>query len=151
MPRATELTLNNNVGTYKDNTHQINNYNEIANLNRYLLAVNTQEGNRLARTEDTLKSAILKARQQYLLSERAIELGNFKAKILYLSIVVLCTMLIVIGLQLLKKIPVPVSSIIITVLLLVYLFIIVMWMLNNKERRNINWNQYYWPNMRPKS
>lgn len=145
--RQSTNTLKLNMNTYKDNTHQMNNYNEIKAVNAYILQVNTQEKARLARTNETFKSAILKERQKFMLNERTIEMGAFRCKVLILSIVVLCLVFIAVGLQLMKKIPSAISGIIISILLVFYLFITILWMLNNKERRNLNWNQYYWPNI----
>lgn len=148
--RASAATLLSNINTYKDNTHQMNNYNEIQAVNAYILQVNTQEKARLARTNDTLKSAILKERQRFMINERELQMGAFKCNVLILSTVILCFVFITVGLQLMQKLPSFISSAIIGILLLFYLFVTVMWMLNNKERRNINWNQYYWPNMEKK-
>ena len=140
--------LTTNINTFKDNTHQMNTYNEVANLNYYVLSVNKQEEARLDRTNDTLKSAILKARQDYMINERRVELARFKSKVLYFSIIVLCITFLLIGLQMMQKLPSAIAGIIISVVLVLYFIIVFLWILNNSERRNVNWNQYYWPEMK---
>jgi hypothetical protein len=138
------------VNNYRDRTHELNTYNEIANLNNYLNLTNKQEVTRLTRTNDSLKSSILKARQQYMINDRNYELIRFKCKVLYFSIIVLCIVFLIVGLQLLGMFPSSLGGIIIILLLAMYFIIVLLWMFNNSERRNINWNQYYWPDIEKK-
>ena len=141
-------SLETKLASFKNNTHQVNNYNEIYNLNSYLKNVNQSEKSKLDRTNETLKGSILKAKQDYLIADRQVQFTSFKNTLLYLSIITLCLVLIVVGLQSMKIIPnIQLSATLITIILLIYLFIAFFMMLNNSNRRNTNWNQFYWSEM----
>lgn len=142
--------LDNSLKEFRDSTHEITNYNEIDQLNDYLLRVNTNEASRLNRTNDTLKGSIIKAKQDYMMADRTVNLLKFKSGLLYLSLVVMCIVLMIVGMQLMKTGPFAnavVSGTIITIVLTLYLFITLFYMFNNSSRKNTNWNQYYWQSM----
>jgi len=141
-------TLDTKLSGFKSNTHQVNNYNEIYNLNVYLKKVNEAEYTKLNRTNETLKGSILKAKQDYMIADRIVQFSRFKNNLLYLSIVTLCLVMIVVGLQVMKLIPqASIAATIITIILILYLIVTFFLMLNNSNRRNTNWNQFYWSEM----
>lgn len=147
---VTAKNIDNSVTNFKGYTHQINNYNEIYNLNKYMYDVNSSEEGRLNTTNETLKSAVLKARQNYLSMDREQQLAKFKSRLLYLSILTLCIVFVLIGLLMSNLLNIFIVSVAITIILIIYLVVSFVWMLANTDRRNTNWNQYYWPQMNKK-
>lgn len=141
-------TMNDKVSLFKQTTHQMNTYNEIYNVNTYLQKITLTERSRLNRTNDTLSSAIIKTKQDYMMNERVIEFTNFRLKLVYISIIFLCIILILTGLQLMKILSALMTGPVIAFLLILYLIITVSLMMGNKDRKQLNWNQYYWPEMK---
>lgn len=141
---SADSTLQNNINQFRNSTLDMNNYNEIYNLNSYVYNINVQEKTRLAKTNDTLKSSITKARQDYMLADRQIQSGSFKANAICMSIVTMCSMFLLVGLNMLGKLPSFLLYLLISVILVIYLIVILLSMMNNRERRNVNWNQFYW-------
>jgi len=143
-------TISDSIKEFKNATHEINTYNEIDQLNEYLFRVKTTESSRLNRVNETLKGSIIKAKQDYMMADRTINLLKFKSGLLYLSLIVMCIVLMIVGMQLLKFAPFTnavVSGTIITIVLTMYLLITLFYMFNNSSRKNTNWNQYYWQPM----
>lgn len=147
---VTAASIEESVMNFKGYTHQINNYNEIYNLNKYMLDVNNSEGNRLHTTNETLKSAVLKARQNYMSMDREQQMTKLKSRIMYLSILTLCIVFVLIGLLMLNILNFFIVAVAISIILIVYLMLAFIWMIANSDRRNTNWNQFYWPQMNRK-
>lgn len=145
---ALTTTLANDITTYKNITHQFNNYNEIFNLNVYVKNSTTQDRARLERVNDTLKSRVIKLKQEYIMQDREYKYMSFKNGLMYYTIVVTCIFLILVGLFMMEMISQG-SLILITIILSVMFIIsIVVVVKNNSTRRNLTWDQYYWEPMK---
>lgn len=145
-----DSTLQANIVQFRNSTVDMNNYNEIYNLNSYLYNVSSQEKQRLSRTNETLKSSITKARQDYMLADRQIQSGQYKANVICMSIIAMCSMFILVALYMMNKLPQFLMYLLISIILAVYLVIILFTLMNNRERRNVNWNQFYFPGVERK-
>ena len=78
-------SLQSNKILYLDLTHKLNDYNEIYNLNTYLDGANSTELERLSYTNETLKTRLLKLKQEYLLEDRGVKAYTFRSNILYFT------------------------------------------------------------------
>ena len=86
-------SLQSNKILYLDLTHKLNDYNEIYNLNTYLDGANTSELERLSYTNETLKTRLLKLKQEYLLEDRGVKAYTFRSNVLYFTSIIVSIVL----------------------------------------------------------
>lgn len=135
---------------FKDLTHQLSNYNEIFNLNTYLIQSGKEEQIRLQTTNEMMKGKIMKIKQEYVFQYWKIEFMKLKNKLMYFCIFVTSILLIVAGLFLKKTIELKLMIIIAVVVSLLFIIVVIMSVKSNSDRKNIVWDQYYFPAMQTK-
>lgn len=131
-------------------THQMNNYNEIYNMNKYVSNVNMNELERLAFVSENLKSKVLKLKQEYMLYDVSMKKIGFWVNILYFTLVLICLTFFAIAFY--NKgvaennivITDTILYIIIGVLGVVYLIVLIVLLATNIRRRKYFYDQYYW-------
>jgi hypothetical protein len=138
---------------YLDLTHQLNNYNEIYNMNKYVSNVNSSEMQRLAGFNENLKSKVLKLKQDYMLYDVSMKKFHFWTNILYFTIVMTCLVFFAIafhtkgapegGFTISKTIVI----IIICGLALFYIAVVIFSLSAYVRRRKQFYNQFYWKPM----
>ena len=140
--------LENRLRDYRNVTHQFNNYNEIFNLNMYLKNSSTQDMERLEKTNDMLKSRVIKLKQQYISQERDYNFMGLKNGLMYYTIIVCCFMLIMVGVFLLEMIGLTPLVIIVIIVSVIFILSVIFIIKNNSTRKNLSWDQYYWEPMK---
>lgn len=139
---ANELTTNKNK--YLDLTHKLNDYNEIDNLNRILLTISDIEKTKLSDMDNNVRSRLLKMKQEYLLKEASIQKYNFIVNMLYFTIVVFSFIFFALAAFVQNMIQKGVTIAISIVLSVLYLFVVLVAVRVNANRRSSAWNQFYW-------
>ena len=137
-----ELTTNKNK--YLDLTHKLNDYNEIDNLNRILLTISDIEKTKLSDMDNNVRSRLLKMKQEYLLKEASIQKYNFIVNMLYFTIVVFSFIFFALAAFVQNMIQKGVTIAISIVLSVLYLFVVLVAVRVNANRRSSAWNQFYW-------
>lgn len=147
-------SLQSNKILYLDLTHKLNDYNEIYNLNTYLDGANSSELERLSYTNETLKTRLLKLKQEYLLEDRGVKAFTFKSNVLYFTAIVVSIVLCLAAVYvqggtggLSGKMAVIISVVIIVIYFLILLFVVKA----NIERRYYAYDQYYWDQIKKKT
>lgn len=129
---------------YLNNTHTLNNYNEILNVNNQLKFNYDSDKEKLDQTNNLLKSRILKMKQDYVLNDYALNKYNSLINLLYIVTIFFCILgLLFIGFikgNYNRKILIYLSS----ALFLILLSYVLYYFLDEKTRRKISSNQYYW-------
>jgi len=136
--------LESNKVMYLDLTHKLNDYNEIYNLNTYLDSANTSELDRLKYTNETLKTRILKLKQEYLAEDSGVKLYTFRINVLYFTAIIIAIVLCIAAFYAEGKISSKIASIFSMGLIIVYFIILLFVVKANIERRNHAYDQYYW-------
>ena len=54
---------------FKNITHELNNYNEIFNLNTYMLTTGNKDRTRLEKTNEIMKGKIMKYKQEFIVKK----------------------------------------------------------------------------------
>lgn len=150
------LAIETEKTNFKDLTHQLNNYNELFNLNAYMASQNNTEGNRLAKTNETLKSQVLRMKQLFLSNDYQQHLYRMKTNIVLGTVIAFAIMFVIVGLHMKKTVfsrsATPVVSrntmfIGVSVAAIVYFMFVIAMVRRNAQRRKLNWGQFYWQNM----
>jgi len=139
--------LDKEIVNFQDLTHQLSNYNEIYNLNLYLQNQATDELNRLQATNESLKSQVLKMKQEYLSMDYHKNLYTLKSEIMKMSIVFFAFMFIIVGVHLKGTIPKNIMFIALSVVVVLYLIAVLAMVKSNQRRRRSNWTQFYWESL----
>ena len=84
---STSFAIASNKAIYFDLTNQLNNYNEIYNMNKYVSDVNKSELSKISSFNDSLNTQNLKLKQQYLLKDYAINNRKFWINIMLFTII----------------------------------------------------------------
>lgn len=140
--------MNTEILKFKNTTHQMNNFNEIYNLNVYLKNSSTQDIERLHSSNETLKSRVIKAKQEYVLQDRMINFMGLKNGLMYYTLVITCIILLVVGFFLKEMFSMNIMIIIVTVIIAIFIVSVVFITKSHSDRRNIIWDQYYWKPMK---
>jgi uncharacterized membrane protein len=129
---------------YLDNTHYLNDYNEIYNTNTYLDDKTSTEVQRLDQIYGRMRSTLLRIKQEYMLKKFAISEINFHSYVLFVIALFIFTFIIMLTMYIENKLShgILFSTVVITCIIL--LAIIIMVVLANNQRKETNWNQYYW-------
>jgi hypothetical protein len=133
--------------TYKNLTHQFNNYNEIFNMNIYMKQSSVQERARLERTNEMLKGRVIKLKQEFVLQDRTVNFMGLRNSLMYYTLVIICLMLLLVGFFVKKTISQNVLIVATVVIVTIFIISVVMVAKNHSNRRNIIWDQYYWKPM----
>jgi hypothetical protein len=129
---------------YLDLTHKLNDYNEIYSVNNYLQEANSVELDRLRSTDNTIKTRVLRLKQEYLQGDHGIKEYKFRTNILYFSAIVISFLLLIGSLFIQGRINQKIAIIISVTLIVVYLLILLFVVKANVERRSYAYDQYYW-------
>ena len=132
---------------YMDVTHKLNDYNEIHNVNLHIENATNNEMSKLDKINETLKMRVLKIKQEYLLFENALHTYRFRCNIIYFTYVIACGLIILIGYYFEGKISNMWTFIIFSFACIIYSIIVFIFIKNNTNRRNYNYNKFYWKNM----
>jgi hypothetical protein len=130
--------------TYRNNTFNLNNFNEIYTTNKYLDKATTEEKNRLSDSLNRLKSSLLKMRQEYLEKKFAIEEYNVRVSIIQWTIIAVCALFILLGQVIQQTLGPKLLSIIAGVVIFVYVVIVYVVVKQNSYRYDTNWDMLYW-------
>lgn len=137
-------TMTDNVNTYMMNTHYLNDYNEIYNVNNYLDERTLLEKQRLEGMYDRLNSNLLGVKQEYLL--RKFDIENYKSKIniILFAFILTCVLLICVILFTDDAIGQRLLFTIIGVSIVIFTFVVYIISKSNSYREKTNWDMYYW-------
>lgn len=139
-----DSSLENNKVMYLDLTHKLNDYNEIASVNRHLKDAYSSELDRLNYTNNVLRTRILRMKQEYMMNDHGVQEFRFRTNILYFTGFIVSIVLAVSALFMQGRIDTRMTMIIAFGLLIVYLIIVLIAVKYNIERRKNSYNQYYW-------
>jgi glycerol uptake facilitator-like aquaporin len=137
-------TMTDNVNTYMMNTHYLNDYNEIYNVNNYLDERTLLEKQRLEGMYDRLNSNLLGVKQEYLL--RRFDIENYKSKIniILFAFILTCVLLICVILFTDDAISQKLLLTVIGVSIVFFTVVVYIISKSNSFREKTNWNMYYW-------
>lgn len=146
-----DFDLESNKNSYLENTHRLNDYNEIYNLNSHLQKSNTLEISRLQSTDNILKSKVLKLKQEYLLLGHDTKVYHFRMNVMYFSAMVLGILFVIAAAFMVPRAP-PLKPMITgkiaiwssCIIAIVYLIIILLVVKAHANRRAYSYNQFYW-------
>ena len=147
------LALAFNKYKYMDLTNQLNNYNEIYNMNKNASDVNQSEVQRLQSFDESLKSKVMKLKQEYLLKDHDIHSLNFWINVTVFSMIFGCLALLLIafhtkgvrgGTAMFSN---KAAVAIICVLAAFYLAGLLLALATKVRRRNYAYDQFYWKPM----
>lgn len=148
MPALPEIqNIENEKTKFKNLTHELNNYNEIFNLNTYMLSSGNKDKTRLEKTNEVLKGKIMKAKQEFILQEWKVSYMGLKNNLMYFSIIVLCMILVIAGLFLKKTLTLLITIIATSIISVIFILAVVITVKYNSDRRNTLWNHYYFAPM----
>lgn len=136
-------TLEANRIKYLDLTHKLNDYNEIYSVNNYLNGANGVELDRLTTTDNTIRTRILRLKQEYLQHDHAIKEYKFRTNILYFSSIVIAFLLVLSALFIEEKIKPKIFIIVSSSIIVIYLLILLFVVKANVTRRSQAYDQYY--------
>ncbi len=134
--------LETSQNDYLNITSKLNDYNEIYNLNNHLLVSNEMETKRLDSINNQLKSQLMKTKQNYLLTDYAINEYRVTNNLLGFTIILVCLMILFVAKA--KKEQKNLILIICSVIGIIYLFILIIILSTNNRRRKYAWYQWYW-------
>ena len=143
--------LNENKDKYLDLTHQLNNYNEIYNVNYYLKNLNTSETEKLDRSNNNIKSKVLRMKQEYMVLDYSQYENQMRANIMYLTVVVSGIVFILCSMYSQDKLSKNILTLSCIGILILYLLIVLIVIFKQTSRRIYAYNQYYWGNMKSNS
>jgi hypothetical protein len=147
---STSFAIASNKATYFDLTNQLNNYNEIYNMNKYVGDLNKSELAKISTFNDSLETQTLKLKQQYLLKDYAINNRKLWINIMLFTIVMAGIALCTIAFYSINAnvtdffLTLKLTIITIVVIAIIYLFTILFVLSTNVIRRKYSWDQYYW-------
>lgn len=132
----------NKVTEYLDKTHKLNDYNEILNLNNHLFDVNTAEETKLAEFNSMIVTKLMKMKQQYMLTDYAINEMAMYTRALMFTIIVVAFLLVFVS----KATPETKKQLIVISggTAIFYLVVIMFMLKSSANRRKYSWSQWYW-------
>lgn len=141
---STTTLLETNKIKYLDLTHKLNDYNEIYSVNSYLQGATNLELTRLRKTNNMLKSRILKMKQQYMMYDHDVDEYMFRLNILYFTAAIVAVVLMIASLFMQGYVTPKLAMIISGGLIIIYLIIVLFTVKANAERRKYAYDQFYW-------
>ncbi len=136
--------VNEVLKAYRNNTFNLNNFNEIYSTNKYLETATTNEKNRLSDALNRLRSSLLKMRQEYLSKKHTVEEYKVRVSILHWTVIAVSALFILFCLVLQQKVGPNLLMLISFTIILVYAFIVFLVIKTNSYRFDTNWDMYYW-------
>lgn len=132
----------NKVTEYLDTTHKLNDYNEIWNLNQHLSDVNKLEEGKLNDFNNMILTKLMKMKQQYMLTDYAINETAMYTRAMMFTIVVVAFLLVFVSRATpeTKKQLIMISAGVSIFYLVVLMFILK----SSANRRKYAWSQWYW-------
>jgi ABC-type lipoprotein release transport system permease subunit len=147
------MNIQNNADmqTYLQNTHTLNDYNEIYGTNTYLDDKTSSEVQRLQQHLDRMRSTKLRMKQDYLLKKFAVHELEFNFTLL--SVVAFFVFAFVVLLTMHMQNKLSYFTLFATIgLVSAVLFIAVTFtVMHNNKRKETNWYQFYWDPMNQKN
>jgi len=135
-----EDEIKTNKIQYLNNTHKLNDYNEIDNLNSNLLSANKVEIQRLTVFNDQLKTKVMRYKKDYMLTDYSIHEMSMYNNILSFTIIVVCFLIFCVVQFKSKKTMIWISVIV----GIIYLIVVMLILKSNANRRANSWSQWYW-------
>lgn len=136
--------MTENVNTYMMNTHYLNDYNEIYNVNNYLSERTLLEKQRLQSMYNRLNSNLLGVKQEYLLKRFDVENYKSKINIILYAFILVCVLLVCVILYTDDVIGHRLLFTLIGSSVIFFTFVVYIISKANSYREKTNWNMYYW-------
>lgn len=136
---------------FLNNTHQLNNYNEIYSMNKHVDGIQNIERQKLEGVNENIKTRIMKLKQEYMLIDYKRNALIMKSRVMIFSSVIIALCFILAALFLMEIINQTVMFVTIVVLCIIYLFVVIMIIKSNSHRRYYSWSQYYWAEMKKRN
>lgn len=139
-----DTTFTNHKNTYLDHTHRLNDYNEIYNLNSYLSNATHNDLERIQSINNTIKTRVMQAKQEYMMYEHGASQYRFRVNLLYFLLICVSLVLFCVTMHSEQRLDLKWTIIITSTILIVCLITIWVAVIANKARRNYAYNQFYW-------
>jgi uncharacterized membrane protein len=133
-----------NVNTYMMNTHYLNDYNEIYNVNNYLDERTQLEKDRLQSMYERLNSNTLRLRQEYLLKRFDVQNYKYKISMISYAIILVCVLLILTIMYTDGKVSRNILFGVVGTSTVLFALIVFLISKSNSYREKTNWDMYYW-------
>lgn len=136
--------MTENVNTYMMNTHYLNDYNEIYNVNQYLDDKNQVEKERLQQMFERLNSTLLRIKYDYMLRRYDIQNYNYKINMISYAVILVCILLILTIMFKDGRIGPRLLFSVVTASIVVFSLIVFLISKSNSYREKTNWDMFYW-------
>lgn len=143
-PDGIKTKMAENVNTYMMNTHYLNDYNEIYNVNNYLDERTQLERERLQSMYERLNSNTLRIKQEYLLKRFDVQNYKYKISMISYALVLVCVLLILTIMYTDGKISKNILFGVIGTSTVLFALIVFLISRSNSYREKTNWDMYYW-------
>lgn len=143
-PDGIKDKMTENVNTYMMNTHYLNDYNEIYNVNNYLDERTQLEKDRLQAMYERLNSNTLRIKQEYLLKRFDVQNYKYKINMISYAIILVCVLLILAVMYTDGKVSKNVLFGVVGVSTVLFTLIVFLISKSNSYREKTNWDMYYW-------
>lgn len=134
----------NNVNTYMMNTHYLNDYNEIYNVNNYLGERTEMEKEKLQSMYERLNSNLLRIKQEYLLKRFDVQNYKYKINMITFALILVCVLLILAILYTDDKISLKLLNGVVGTTTVLFALIVFINSKANSYREKTNWDMFYW-------
>lgn len=134
----------NNVNTYMMNTHYLNDYNEIYNVNNYLGERTEMEKEKLQSMYERLNSNLLRIKQEYLLKRFDVQNYKYKINMITFALILVCVLLILTILYTDDKISLKLLNGVVGTTTVLFALIVFINSKANSYREKTNWDMFYW-------
>jgi len=133
-----------NVNTYMMNTHYLNDYNEIYNVNNYLGERTEMEKEKLQSMYERLNSNLLRMKQEYLLKRFDVQNYKYKINMITFALILVCVLFILTIMYTDDKISLRMLYTIVGSSTVLFALIVFINAKANSYREKTNWDMYYW-------
>jgi cation transport ATPase len=134
---------------YHRNTDLIAQLNESWNANRHINNTLNNEIKRLDNHNKVAKVDIYKMRQSEMQLEYSHSSYQKKTRIAIATIIMVCTVTLVVALMGMGRISRPITIILCTVILLAYVLYVISMVRDLGRRRDMDWRRFYWDSKLP--
>lgn len=139
------LAIQHNRLKYYDITNQLNNFNEIYGMNKYVDDLNGKKKEELERFKNQLIGQFYSLKQRYFLQEYTNNNIKFWTDMVIYTLIVMCIGIIVVAMFNEKyKNKSSLLMIILGVIGILYLIGFILAVGTKMSRRRYAWNQFYW-------
>lgn len=143
-PDGIKDKMTENVNTFMMNTHYLNDYNEIYNVNNYLDERTQLEKDRLQAMYERLNSNTLRIKQEYLLKRFDVQNYKYKISMISYAIILVCVLLILTVMYTDGKVSKNILFGVVGVSTLLFALIVFLISKSNSYREKTNWDMFYW-------